>query len=125
MGELPLNDGHQNNSLLRIFVCTVLICVSILLLGNNAAAGDEEMFSPYMEFDPETGFMIPADKQTSDHKNQNDAAELVGENREAITTNSEQSPLVETSDLSLAIWISIVLVFLFLGSKFVKKRYTQ
>jgi hypothetical protein len=43
----------------------IFICLGPLLL-QAVKAGDEDMLTPYAEFDPETGFFLPPSLMTSD-----------------------------------------------------------
>ena len=43
----------------------IFICLGPLLL-QPVKAGDEDMLTPYAEFDPETGFFLPPSQVTSD-----------------------------------------------------------
>ncbi|NIN34280.1 MAG: hypothetical protein GTO60_03915 [Gammaproteobacteria bacterium] len=52
----------------NIFFITVSLFVSLIIPAQVVIAGDEDMMSPYTQFDPETGFFIPIDPQTQGHE---------------------------------------------------------
>jgi hypothetical protein len=49
---------------------TFSFLVALLIHCQALMAGDEDMMSPYTQFDPETGFFIPIDPQTVEHQTQ-------------------------------------------------------
>jgi len=68
-----------------IFSVLTLLLLSVVLSHGMVFAGDEDMLSPYMEFDPETGFFIPIDETARSDSHQT-SAQLTQENLQELDT---------------------------------------
>ena len=90
-------------------------------------AGDEDMMSPYTQFDPETGFFLPIDPQAVDPATQ--AQGQMSNNTTAITaqvpappTVNDESPATSSNSQSHLIIIAGVVLLLFAGAVYYFRR---
>lgn len=89
-------------------------------------AGDEDMMSPYTQFDPETGFFIPIDPQTVDPMTQGH------EPSSSTTSSTAQVPAPQAMDEEISttspdsqghiLLISGVVLLLLVGTVFYIRR---
>ena len=99
-----------------------LIMTSILFV-QPVMAGDEDMMSPYTQFDPETGFFIPIDPQTIDPMTQG---------HEPVSSSTAQVPAPQAMDEEISstssgsqsylLLISGVVLLLLAGTVFYIRR---
>jgi hypothetical protein len=107
---------HRSANL--IFSVQTLLLLSVLSHG-LVFAGDEEMLSPYMEFDPETGFFIPIDPATT-HQRQQDAsvAAVITPDAEISMYSSmaEADEIIEANETANYLFLLLSALVLLIGA---------
>ena len=87
-----------------------------MLTINSLWAGDEDMLSPYTQFDPETGFFIPIDPQPVQHESQDSTMAVDPNTQSSSSTNVDESKVEESQESigptiqSLVMVVGIVLL---------------
>jgi len=111
----------------KLIFITFSFCVTWLVPLQWLKAGDEDMMSPYTQFDPETGFFIPIDPQSVDPMTRGHE-----QNSSSITSSTaqvpeptildEELPLTSSDSRSHIIIISGIVLLLLAGTVYYFRR---
>jgi hypothetical protein len=93
--------GKFNSSVL------ILLLLPVLTL-TPAIAGDEDLMSPYMQFDPETGFFIPI--ESAEHDNRANTQPADSSVQPTATGVPEQLTIEQATDQTWLIALVIVMI---------------
>jgi LPXTG-motif cell wall-anchored protein len=111
----------------KLIFITFSLCVTWLVPFQWLKAGDEDMMSPYTQFDPETGFFIPIDPQSVDpmtqgHEQNSGSKTSSTAQVPAPTDLDEELPLTSSGSQSHIIIISGIVLLLIAGAVYYFRR---
>ncbi len=103
-------------------VIFLLFCLTPLLL-QPAEAGDEDMLTPYAEFDPETGFFLPPDElSVTDNPPANITQLAESINKNTLADNFEGDSKSTSVGLILVLIVTSLMIVLGGGKIFTREK---